>query len=108
MFGWLKAKAKTVNCHHTKRFGTPWPDNMVEIARFSPFNKDSIGYGVAQCRGCGKRMFTCITLHAMGPRMSETIDKFIDYKMTEEEFLEFLTKSMAWHQVTFIGEQHAG
>ncbi len=97
MFNWLKRKKKfQKKCQHYKEFGEKWPPNMMEIFRFSPYKTDTIGYGVSECIECKKRAFSCIGLHMMTEKESNTIDAFIGHKIDYNEFKEFLNKNMSW------------
>lgn len=88
--------ARGKKCRHLKKAGEKPLENMVEIVRFSPYKTDSLGYGISQCSVCRKRAFSCLGLHAMGWRTCETIDNFINYKITQEQFQEFIKEEMAW------------
>ena len=92
---WFKRKKR---CKHFKVFGQDWPANMFEVVRFSPYKTDSIGYGISECSECGKRAFSCIGLHMMGPRTCEALDSFIQHHMSMGDFKVMLDKEMAWHK----------
>lgn len=98
---WFKRKQK---CNHFKRGGEKWPDNMVELVRFSPYETDSLGYGVSECTICKKRGFCCVTLHSMSNLQTGVVDMFIQHKMSWDAFKEFLDKNMAWHKEASIKE----
>lgn len=83
---------------HSKSIGQPFPYNIQEIFRFSPYKTDNIGYGVHECTGCGKRMFSCCGYHMMGPETEKTIDSFIAHKITPDDFTQFLKKEMKWYR----------
>ncbi len=83
---------------HAKEFGEPYPKNMKEIFRFSPYKKDPIGYGVHECSNCGKRMFSCCGYHLMGPETEKSIDTFIAHDMSRQDFIGFLEKEMKWYR----------
>jgi hypothetical protein len=90
MFGWFK------KCQHLKNAGDKYPSNMKVLYRFSPHKNDTIGYGVHECVDCGKRVFSCVGCHSMYDSQARVIDEFIAYRITEEVFVEFLTKEMKW------------
>lgn len=87
---------KKPKCKHLKKFGEKALSNMQEIVRFSPYEKDTIGYGVSECVECGKRSFSIIGLHMMGPETTKVIDDFIAWKIPQTEFKVFINKHMAW------------
>jgi hypothetical protein len=89
---------KKKRCKHLKKFGDKWPTNMVRVVDFSPYKTDTIGYGVSQCAECGKRSFSCIGLHLMGPDTTKIIDDFIGYKIDHAAFKLFLEREMEWHK----------
>ena len=97
LFNLFKLKPK---CRHTKKVGECFPPNMQEVFRFSPYKSDSIGFGIAQCSECRKRMFTCAGYHLMGERKTTGIDRFIKYELSEAEFIDFLEKQMTWYKQT--------
>lgn len=100
MFNWLKKRCRK---KHGKRIGEPFPENMQEVARFSPYSHeiDSIGYGIHECRECGHRMFSCIGCHMMGPTAEQTIDAFIEHKISIQELAIFLGNKMAWCRINY-------
>lgn len=98
---WFKRDQKE-QCTHFKKIGEKWPENMIEIIRFSPYQTDSIGYGISECAACKKRAFSCIGLHMMTDNESGIIDSFIAHKIDWSTFKEFLDKSMAWYKEASI------
>lgn len=95
---WFKRKKKKGKCKHYREPGEPRLDNMVEIVRFSPYEKDKLGYGVHECNQCGARAFSCVGLHLMGERTCEAIDAFIERRIEWCELEEVLCEQMAWYR----------
>lgn len=83
---------------HGKAIGQPFPENIQEIFRFSPYKTDNIGYGVHECVNCGKRLFSCCGYHMMGPESEKCIDAFIAHEITRYDFIKFLKREMAWYR----------
>ncbi len=96
MFDFYKRWKNRCKLPHLKDAGHPYPKNMQEIFRFSPYKTDSMGYGVHECANCGKRVFSCIGYHMMGPDAEKTIDSFIAHEITREDFIHFLEMKMKW------------
>lgn len=90
---------KKIRCCWYKSAGQPWPENIVEVIRFSPYKTDSIGYGIHECRVCGRRMFSCIGCHTMGPNMEAKIDAFIGHKITLDELVRDFEGRMTWWKI---------
>lgn len=105
MFFWFKKKLQEASCQHYKRSGEKSLTNMVEVLRFSPYAKDSIGYGISECSECGKRAFSCIGLHIMGPKMCSVIDSFIAYEMTFEQLHGYLSEHCKWVEINHTQEK---
>lgn len=96
---WFKREEKCKEkCKHFKAAGKPYPPNMFEVVRFSPYKTDMAGYRISECSECGKRAFACIGLHMMGEKVCKTIDGFIGYRITIEDLTAMLKKEMAWYE----------
>mgnify|MGYP000678138835 CR=1 FL=1 len=100
---WWRPKLK---CKHRKSFGEKPLSNMKQTYRFSPYKSDTIGYGVSECSECGKRAFTCISLHMMARFQCQVIDSFINHEISARQFEQFLIDEMAWYECNeeMIGE----
>lgn len=98
---WFKREEQ---CKHFKVLGEKWPENMVELVRFSNYETDTIGYGISECIVCKKRAFNCITLHTMSDWEASIIDIFIAHTMDWSTFKDFLIKNMAWYKEASIKE----
>lgn len=88
------------NCRHFKKVGEPFPENMKSVLRFSPYKKDTIGYGINECTECGKRAFSCIGYHFMGPTITDAVDAFINHKIELEELLKTFDEYAYWYRLT--------
>ncbi len=100
MFEFYKRWKNRCRLPHGKLVGQPFPENIQEIFRFSPYKTDNIGYGVHECTGCGVRMFSCCGYHMMGPNTEKTIDSFIAHEITGEDFTRFLKTEMKWYRAS--------
>ena len=100
MFSAFKKWRNRCRLPHEKAAGQPYPENLKQIFRFSPYLTDTFGYGIHECSGCGKRLFSCCGYHMMGTNMERTIDAFIAHDITRDDFVGFLEKEMKWYKET--------
>ena len=105
MFKWL-FKGQKPRCRHSKKFGEPMPNNMVQIIRFSPYKTDTTGFGIRECTECGVRAFTCIGLHLMSKEQTDKIDAFINHKITLNELTTFFDKNAFWYKLEPRKQEH--
>ena len=89
MFDWLfKRKPK---CVHFKRAGQKHPENMITVYVFSESVKYANGHSIDQCCICGVRAFGT-SGHWMSDEQISAVNSFIEYKMSDDEFIAVFKK----------------